>query len=367
MHRNKCTNTKQLFLRRPRFTAAWLPLCFLTVRPLHAVTISSNIEESKHDGAHALLPAFKLCGVGPSMSRVPLRVMEHGGDETLPPAVAPDAIHNPIPASVVEAENADPVPLNDGACVECGSMLRESHALWRAMVQHLRPSAGSIATELVVIIDVKHRFGVPYAGARMPQLSMSMQRRLRELGVGVAQAEAISISVMEHVIKTNSRTLALARDVMEHKGTLPDVVVFRLALKPVSGLSVNLPTGAVWFNNGHANACVIDVRRRVMLVVEPTGMEFMPGILRFLADLIFGDRFPEFVVMHNHGLFPREALLTTVDKCTVWCAVACMLALANPVVTHEDFMCVLHWAYEHQHWLLRLFVRLYQTIRAGSM
>lgn len=282
------------------------------------------------------------------------------------PAVAPDDVANPIPEAVIEEERVDPRPMDEAVCVEAGGALRESHALWAAMARHLRPCLGSIATELVVVVDPRQRFFVPRAGFRAPSLLLAMQRHLRGTGTDPVLADSISATVLEFIAKTNNRTLALAHHVIAHPDSTPGVVVFRLAFKPVSGLNLNVPTGAVWFNNGHANACIIDVPRRIMFVVEPTGMEFMSGILQYLADLMFADRYPEFTLMHNHGMFPREALLTELEKCTVWCAIAALLALANPVVTHADFMCVLHWAYQHQHWLLRLFVRWYRILRASG-
>jgi hypothetical protein len=235
--------------------------------------------------------------------------------------------------------------------------LRNDHVLWMRVTAHLLPAVGSIATELVVLLDGDNTPCIPLRGpANSPPSKISTQLRAALVNKGYAArpSAAMVAGMLAHIHDVNAHTVALCHTIIAHSNQ--HVIVLRLALKPVMHVDVNPATHRVWFCSGHANVVVINTITRAFFVLEPTGA----GLVRRLAHTIAGCLLPVhgFHLYHNLGM-PGGFVQPVNDRmCTVWCALLGMVLLANPVVTEDEFWALLEWTREHRVAMLRAFFLL---------
>lgn len=261
----------------------------------------------------------------------------------------------PFPAAATAAEAAAPSDPPPATVERCGRALRTSHVVWRQATRHLPPSLGSLATELTVLVDEarKPHPATSFRGAS--RATRMLQEHLVRSGVDLMTAFGMAKSVVHAAGCTNHMTLRLVHALVASRRAVP--VVFRIALKPMPHVAGNAKTGAVWFRTSHANVCVVHPHLHALLLFEPMGREPLPGFADKVAAWVLGDYQKHYTVLHNHYMDRPVAVAPSNTLCTVWCAVAALVALANPAHDPARFWRLVQWGYDEQNWLLRLFVR----------
>lgn len=355
-------------------------------------------------------PAYRLRGVSPSRQHAHYAPVDNDAtdrysdseDDTTPstPTATPSddvGITCPFPQHVVDAEYETETAITATCIMSAGKRLRDSREAWWSLVRHVRVPAlavGSMAsdTELSVVVDTD---GTLSALTTTRDAARAVARATHVLRArGAVQPEGACLmanAVIQRVATANLATLSVAHRVVASH--IPVVMVTRVSLKPLQSLCCNTKTGAVWFDNCHANACVIDSERRLIVFVEPLGRECIPGLLSFLVPAMLGSGVEFRVgddscssdsassagsslalspssaaivyrVLHNYG-FVRQLQHVVFDSagqglnaCTLWAAIAALFILANVEhLTDARFHAALQWAYTHQAWLLRLTLR----------
>lgn len=306
---------------------------------------------------HALKTSFILNGTGPSAPIERRGPVSENSTVRIVHAV-PSALgaRLPFPKDIQDAELKKPSLSSSIEIEKCGMALRDSHKLWRALTRHLHPSIGSIATEVDLVIDDRLRPHALMTPTDTAWTIAHLQYHLEKACVPRVMAYQMARSVANRFASNNAATVRLARAVAEAQDKKVRLVM-RITLKPVSQLATNLKTSTVWFKTSHANVCIIDPFYKTLIMIEPTGLEFVPALASSLSSLLLGPRTDQYKVFHNYAMAAVPRSLSSLHRCTLWCAIAALIALANPVHTSMNFWRVVRWAYGHQHYLLRLFVR----------
>ena len=241
--------------------------------------------------------------------------------------------------------------------------LRQSAALWHVMAQHLRREyVGSMHHELDVLIDSRGNLHIP--GPHSPNNGDTARRIVRQLmrHVDEVTATRLAAKLMHRMVTANTATLALAGMALGGGGGM--LVVARVALKALEHLTCNPRTGDVWFTNGHANAVLMDSKHHVFLLLEPYGATVVKGLATAVCSVLTDGAHAHFLCLDNTMMYATEpaeahAAPTAIPCCTTWAALAALVALANPVTDEASFWHAVHATYREQHWLMRLFMRLY--------
>lgn len=291
-------------------------------------------------------------------------------------------VFSPFPIATEAAERAAPQDVPRSALLNAlGADLRADESVWQRIAAHLPCGrvVGGLTTELTVVLPPtggKAQVATEACLALTPTSAAAMSAACREQLTLVCEpstAVTMSRAVIRHIHKANVDTVALLRSVILAADAATDAaeaaeaaeaVVFRVALKPVVELRCSPRTQAVWFGAGHGNVCVVWPSARVLAYVEPACANVLPGIVDVVTAVVLPpERRHEFVVTSTTAVAvrhmgPEYTAGVMGNICTLWCAVAALLLLMNPVTSSEHLQTLATYVVTKQHWLLRLFVRL---------
>jgi len=238
--------------------------------------------------------------------------------------------------------------------------LRFNHSYWQYLVQHVDvPCVGSLATELIILLDDRGRSHVLLPTSSQTQILYiltCMKQALCNKGIAGPCSQRMADSVIAHITAVNMLTTTKCITLTEC--TNDRLIVLRLGIKSIGQLAVNPSTQKVWFKNGHANVVLINTNTNQIILVEPTGMALIPAIeMLVLRCLIYSNRTHLFSIFHNiHKIVKEQDHATDDNLCTVWCAIFGMVFLSNKITSRTQFMKVLQWASHHKTKFLQLFL-----------
>lgn len=231
--------------------------------------------------------------------------------------------------------------------------LRSNHVYWRYLVQHCPLCVGSLAQELVVILDDQNRPHVLKDGMPGAYVRACLRAVLHRNGASARPAARMADAVAAHIMTVNTHTLQLCTTLTEC--TDDRYIVLRVAIKAVALITLNPVTQKVWFRAGHANVAIINTAYNNIILVEPAGRVIIQSLdLLLLRTLIHADKQHLFQVFTN---FNMQEQAPDDNLCTVWCAVYGMLCLANSVTSQMQLYALLEWASRRRVMLLQLFLR----------
>ena len=268
------------------------------------------------------------------------------------------AMKNPFPALITDAEEMDGEC--GGSCQEavCAS-LRTSHAYWKRLVQHLqRPAVGSLAVELIVILDDNYVPHVLQDAADNQYVYACMRKVLHSKGVATRAAGRLASAVFRRVQVSNAATLEKCRTLTEC--TEDRILVLRVAIKSVLHVSVNPSTQKVWFLAGHANVMLLNTISKHLVLVEPTGRVVVRSLGQLLLfQTVHPSQRSYFRVLTNLEKRTSDGPPPPPDDnlCTIWAAVYGMMYLSNVVTTEAELWTLMDWVARRRLSILRFFLR----------
>lgn len=244
--------------------------------------------------------------------------------------------------------------------------LRTKHNYWRRLVAHLQPSVGSLATELIVVLDKHNR---PYALQRPGEVNTLHAVIVDDLagkGFAARPSGRMAAAILEHIAETNRKTVHISTVIS--KDSRDKILVMRVALKPVNQLAINPSTQKVWFRTGHANVIILDTYLRTMIIIEPAGVELVKNLDRFLMIALLSDTVrASYRCYHNFGRPRPGSTYVDDDLCTVWCAVYAMVSLANTISCQDTFWKLVEWVSHNRPKLLRMFYEHVRSCMQGAL
>jgi hypothetical protein len=222
------------------------------------------------------------------------------------------------------------------------ALLRTKRSFWKDLIQHLPSSTGSLATQLLIILDGQNVPFCPRAetGADIDALTIGMVHELTKQGVSAQPSRRMAAALINYVVKINMRTVATCHTLAEHSTDAK--FVLRVALKSVRKVRMNPSTNTVWFRDGHANLAFLDTEMKMLYFVEPTATEIIEKLDKLLAVIIIPDCCRRaYRIIHNFNMFARGSAIAQDDNmCTAWCAITAMMMLCNRVHSPESFWVV---------------------------
>ncbi len=265
------------------------------------------------------------------------------------------AVKNPFPETTPDAEEKGAECSQDAVCAS----LRVNHAFWKRLVRHLqRPSVGSLAVELIVILDDNCVPHVLQDANDNPHVHACMRKVLHSKGVTARAAGRLAGAISQRVQMTNAATLEKCRTLTEC--TQDRILVLRVAIKSVQHVSVNPSTQKVWFVAGHANVLLINTFSKHLVLVEPSGRVLVNSLDRLLLlQTVHASQRPHFRVLTNLERRAGDGPSPAPDDnlCTIWAAVYGMMYLANEVTTEQELRTIVDWVVRRRLLILRLFLR----------
>ena len=266
------------------------------------------------------------------------------------------------------ASEVDPAEIN-----ALGITLRQSPDLWRLLAQFVPRCKGSMAAEFIVVVCPTGLATtlVRCSPAHRDEVDRTIRLLMGRAGLSAPHCARFSAAVIDHIETTNR---LIANVVALHLQQCdPSVLVLRVAMKAVGSVRVNPTTHSVWFQNGHANAMLVDAVCKTAVLLEPDpGPPPVPELIRLLRRSVFHE-FPEFNIVY--GTRPPDLELSSFsgggegetgdssapslwssNLCTLWCAAASLIGLANsitnPFCTHR----VLAWIHGHRDDMIHAFL-----------
>lgn len=233
------------------------------------------------------------------------------------------------------------------------SALRSNHVYWRYLVQHCPLCVGSLAQELVVILDDQNRPHVLKDSMPGTYIRACLRAVLHRNGASARPAARMADAVAAHIMTVNTLTLQLCSTLTQR--TDDRYIVLRVAIKAAALIVLNPVTQKVWFRAGHANVAIINTAYNNIILVEPTGRVIIQSLdLLLLRTLIHTEKQHLFQVFTN---FNMQTQAPDDNLCTVWCALYGLLCLANGVTSQMQLYAMLEWVALRRAILLRLFLK----------
>jgi hypothetical protein len=254
-----------------------------------------------------------------------------------------------------KADDSCPPPPPPPAVVitQICTALRTNHTYWRYLVRHCQPSVGSLALELVIVLDDLSRPHVLCSTMPGGYVRTCLRTVLHRSGAAARPAARMADAVAAHIMDVNTHTLGVCTTLSQC--TDDRHIILRVAIKAVALISINPATQRVWFRAGHANVVIVNTAYNNIILVEPAGRVLIQSLdLLLLRSLVHADKQHLFQVYTN---FHMTEPAPDDDLCTVWCAVYGMLCLANDITSQTQLYSILEWAALRRSLLLHLFFR----------
>lgn len=221
-----------------------------------------------------------------------------------------------------------------------------------------RPSVGSLAVELIVILDDNYVPHVLQNAADSQYVYTCMRAVLHSKGVAARAAARLAGAVFRRVQTSNAVTLEKCRTLTEC--TQDRILVLRVSIKSVLHVSVNPSTQKVWFLAGHANVLLINTFKKHLVLVEPTGRVVVRSLGQLLLfQTVHASQRPYFRVLTNLEKRSKDGPPPPPDDnlCTIWAAVYGMMYLSNVVTTDQELGAIVDWVTRRRLLILHLFLR----------
>ena len=230
--------------------------------------------------------------------------------------------------------------------------LKDSHTYWQYLVRHCPQSVGSLALELIIILDDHSQPHVLCSSTPGSYVRACLRTVLHRSGAAARPAARMADAVAMHVMDVNTRTLGVCTTLSQR--TDDQCIILRVSIKAAALISINPGTQKVWFRAGHANVAIVNTAYNNIILVEPAGRVLIQSLdLLLLRHLVHADKKHMFQVYTNFHMLeaaPDDNL------CTIWCAVYGMLCLANNITSQKQLYSILEWAALRRKLLLRLFL-----------
>jgi hypothetical protein len=237
---------------------------------------------------------------------------------------------------------------------EIGNMLRVDPLLWRQIINDLPESVvGSMATELIVLLDGKHMPAITTGHV----IKASLAGALLNQGVSKSHSYKVAAAALEYMHDRNLQTVHVCRTLSMH--STHHTMVIRIALKPVRHISMDPDTQRVFFRDGHANLVIINMARKIIMLIEPSCATVLPFLDLFIFNALLADTTRhEFTIMKS-----LPSLIASHDTlCTVWCAIFAAVILGNNVSNEEEFQNIIRWVHGRRPYLLRQFAHVVHSL-----